>query len=103
MTFTDAEGNSATVRETGGLHASSLLSSGTGNFNIGFDGHHEVTLGGRRARVMFGRRGWSESRVYTTFEVNELTPSETPEPGTLVLGGIAIVGGIGAWVRKRRG
>jgi hypothetical protein len=27
---------------------------------------------------------------------------ETPEPGTLILGGIALAGGVGAWVRKRR-
>jgi hypothetical protein len=29
-------------------------------------------------------------------------PTETPEPGTLILGGIAVAGGVGAWVRKRR-
>lgn len=29
-------------------------------------------------------------------------PVETPEPGTLILGGIALAGGIGAWMRKRR-
>jgi hypothetical protein len=30
------------------------------------------------------------------------SPVETPEPGTLILGGIAVAGGVGAWVRKRK-
>jgi hypothetical protein len=30
------------------------------------------------------------------------TPAETPEPGTLILAGVAIAGGIGAWLRKRK-
>jgi polyisoprenoid-binding protein YceI len=30
------------------------------------------------------------------------SPVETPEPGTLMLGGIALAGGLGAWWRKRR-
>lgn len=102
LTLTDGEGNSTIVRETGSVSATGLLTSGTGNFNIGFNGEHDVTLGGRRARVTFGQGAWSESGVYTTFAVNELSPSETPEPGTLILGGIALAGGVGAWLRRRK-
>jgi hypothetical protein len=102
MTFTDAAGNSGTVSQRGGVSASGLLTSGTGNFDVSFDGTREVELGGRRARVTFGDGYFSESGVYTTFQVDELSPSETPEPGTLILGGIALAGGVGAWRRKRR-
>jgi hypothetical protein len=30
------------------------------------------------------------------------TPAETPEPGTMLLGGVALAGGVGAWLRKRK-
>lgn len=31
-----------------------------------------------------------------------VVPADVPEPGTLILGGIAVAGGVGAWVRKRK-
>jgi hypothetical protein len=31
-----------------------------------------------------------------------VAPADVPEPGTIALGGVALAGGIGAWVRKRR-
>jgi hypothetical protein len=44
------------------------------------------------------------SLEYSGWLYVEPTPAaaETPEPGTLILGGIALAGGVGAWWRKRR-
>jgi len=101
VAFTDAVGHTgSTGPQFGYIHAAGLT-TGTGNFTIGLSGYQEVTVGGRRARVGFAASE-SESVNRVAFEVTELSPSETPEPGTLMLGGIALAGGIGAWLRRRK-
>ena len=102
MTLTEGSGHTGTVRGRGGLSAHGLLTSGTGNFDIAFGGGGEVTLGGRTVRVTFGDGYYSESGVYTKFSVEEVVPTETPEPGTLALAGVGLACGAGAWVRRRK-
>lgn len=100
MAFTDEAGNVGSISpQLGSIHAAGLT-TGTGNFNIGLYDYQEVTVGGRRARVLFAASP-SESVNRIAFEVTELAPAGVPEPGTIILGGIAIAGGLGAWVRRR--
>lgn len=86
---------------TGTISADGLFTSGTGNYRIGLDYSERVTVGGRSALLRFNGVN-TESGATIQMTVTPDAPSETPEPGTLILGGIALAGGLGAWVRKRR-
>jgi hypothetical protein len=88
---------------TGTISTSGLFSNGTGNYVIGLDHEETMTLGGRTATVRFnGVNTESGARIdMTVTELAGQPPAETPEPGTLVLGGVALVGGVGAWWRRR--
>jgi hypothetical protein len=97
----DGGGGSATGSVTGSITASGLTSSGTGNYWIDLDHSETVSLGGRTAIVRFaGQNTESGSRIDMT--VTELIeqPPGVPEPGTLVLGGIAVTG-VGVWGRRK--
>jgi hypothetical protein len=60
-------------------------------------GPHQPSALGRAGRLLFEVSQEDQySKVY-------VTAIETPEPGTLILGGIALAGGVGAWWRKRTG
>jgi hypothetical protein len=86
---------------TGTVTADGLFSSGTGNYVIGLDHSERVTVGGRAALLRFNGVN-TESGASIQMTVTPDAPTETPEPGTLILGGIAVAGGLGAWWRKRR-
>jgi hypothetical protein len=64
-----------------------------------------LTLGGHEYRVNLHTRsdpdGVAFGNAYIDADVRIGGPSETPEPGTLVLAGLAVAGGIGAWVRRK--
>lgn len=71
-----------------------------GAYVIGLDHTESLSLNGEAVEVRF--RGVNQG-YYAVIEMT-VTPNapEVPEPGTLIIGGIALVGGLGAWVRKRR-
>ncbi len=91
---------SASGIDRGSISASDIYTSGTGNFVLGLDETHDITLDGRRALVRFHATNDDEvSRIEMT--VTELPPvAETPEPATLLLAGVGLAG-VGVW-RKRR-
>lgn len=86
--------------DRGSIAVSDIYTSGTGNFVLGLDVTHDITLDGRRALVRFHAvNEESVSRIEMT--VTELPPmAETPEPVTLLLAGVGLAG-VGLW-RKRR-
>lgn len=84
---------------TGTISADGLFTSGTGNYTIGLDYEERVSMSGRAARIRFeGVNRESASEI--TMTVTEIAPG-VPEPCTVVLGGIALAGGVGAWRRHR--
>jgi hypothetical protein len=99
LAFTDPDGNVGYANPQLGRISAGGLTSGTGNFTIGLGGSQLVGVGNRYAEVTYGNRA-SESANRVTFQAQEAFPPEVPEPGTLILGGIAIAGGFGAWRRK---
>jgi PEP-CTERM motif len=98
-------GSGATVsgQMEGTISASGVFTTGTGNFNLSVD-HRPIDLGGL-VLVQFGTRQ-SESQSVITMTV---APSidgpvaETPEPTTLALAGIGLVGVVGMRMRRRAG
>lgn len=101
--FTSSPVNSSTESVsgsfTGTISTSGVFTSGTGNFTLGLDGETEVLLGGQKALVRFGTRE-SESHSAITMQVTPVAV-ETPEPGTLILGGIGLASLMGLKFRGR--
>ena len=102
LTLTDEIGNVAHFSpRAGAISAMGVFTTGTGNFDVSFHGSQELQLTERRARVTYSTAG-GESWGGIRYQVDDVTPVVTPEPGTLILGGIAIAGGLGAWARRRK-
>lgn len=85
---------------TGTVSVDGLFTSGTGNYTIGLDYEEWVQMSGRAARIRYDAVN-RESDSEITMTVTEVTPT-VPEPGTFVLGGLAIAGGVGAWRRRKK-
>lgn len=64
-------------------------------------GDETLTLGGHEYRVKLTARSHADGNAYLDAAVEVGETHETPEPGTLVLCGLALAGGAGAWVRRR--
>lgn len=60
-----------------------------------------LTLGGNEYRVTLTARSHADGNAYLDASVEVGETHETPEPGTLVLCGLALAGGTGAWFRRR--
>lgn len=101
LQLTDPRGNVATLAPQLGSLSAGGLTTGTGNFTIGLEGSQVVQLGDKRAKVTFDNRE-SESANRITFLVEDVTPPDVPEPASLILGGIALAAGGGAWLRRWR-
>lgn len=100
LALTDADGNvGMTSPHTGSIGAGGVFTTGTGNFGIGFSGSQTVRVGERDVRVTFGNRE-SESANRVTFLVEDLGPAQVPEPATLTLAGVGLVG-VGLLRRRR--
>jgi hypothetical protein len=99
--FTGTGGGTATGgTDIGRISADGVFTSGTGTTRIDLDYVTEVQVDGQWARVRFaGVNTESGSRI--EMRVNAIDAPAVPEPGTLVLGGIVLVGGTGAWWRRR--
>lgn len=88
---------------TGTISADGLFTSGTGNYLIGLDHTESISVNGQAATVRFtgvNRESGADIEMTVT-PLETTTAPQVPEPGTLVLGGIALVGGVGAWWRRR--
>ncbi len=101
--FSDRDGRTAGGSTTGTLTADGLSTTGTGNYFIALDHTEAVNLDGRFAHIRFeGVNTESGARIEMSVSEIAYNAPQVPEPGTLILGGIAAVGGLGAWLKKRR-
>jgi len=111
LSLTDAaSGETGTVVYTGGAGENAEW-VGDAPFQVPINRHafvvglqpqsdETLTLGGHEYRVKLTTRSHADGNAYldAAVEVGEL--NETPEPGTMVLAGLAMAGGIGAWIRR---
>jgi len=88
---------------TGTISADGLFTSGTGNYVIGLDHTESFSLNGQAVELRFtGVNRESGADIEMTVTPQELTSApQVPEPGTLVLGGLAAAGGLAAWRRRK--
>lgn len=88
---------------TGTISADGLFTSGTGNYVIGLDHTESFSLNGQAVELRFtGVNRESGADIEMTVTPLESTSApQVPEPGTLVLGGLAAAGGLAAWRRRK--